>query len=196
MYNFIYSIQKRQQEQKQLQKLLIASFVGSALLHGILIVFLLRWLPAPSPVKVKKPIEVILVEKPKPKPIETKVVAKPKPKPKPTLPPQTKIPEPPKPKHTLPPQAKTPELPKPQRTPSPKIEQPRRILTTSNTRTTNSVFNPPAKTETPAINKTRSISRPTPPTTEKNSCDLFSSSSSHQTNKKGNRNKLCSQLST
>ena len=185
MYNFIYSIQKRQKEQKQLQKLLIASFVGSALLHGILIVFLLRWLPTQSPVKVKKPIEVILVEKPKPKPIETKVVAKPKPKPKPkptpppqakipeppkpkpTPSPQAKIPEPPKPKPTPSPQAKTAELPKPQRTPPPKIEQPRRILTTSNTRTTNSVFNPPAKTETPAINKTRSISRPTPPTTEK-----------------------------
>ena len=165
MYNFVYSIQKRQQEQKQLQKLLIVSFVGSALLHGILIVFLLHWLPQQSPVKVKKPIEIILVEKPKPKPIETKVV--PKPKPKPTPPPKAKTPEPPKPEPTPPPKAKTPEPPKPQITPPPKIEQPRRILTTSNTRATNSVFNPPAKTETPAITKTRSIPRPTPPTTEK-----------------------------
>ncbi|MDJ0691718.1 MAG: TonB family protein [Xenococcaceae cyanobacterium MO_188.B32] len=165
MYNFVYSIQKRQQEQKQLQKLLIVSFVGSALLHGILIVFLLRWLPRQSPVKVKKPIEIILVEKPQPKPIETKVV--PKPKPKPTPPPKVKKPEPLKPEPTPPPKAKTPEPPKPQITPPPKIEQPRRILTTSNTRATNSVFNPPAKTETPAITKTRSIPRPTPPTTEK-----------------------------
>ena len=163
MYNFVYSIQKRQQEQKQLPKLLIVSFVGSALLHGILIVFLLHWLPQQSPVKVKKPIEIILVEKPKPKPIETKVV----PKPKPTPPPKVKTPEPPKPKPTPPPKAKTPEPPKPKRIPPTKREQPSRILTTSNTRATNSVFNPPAKTKTPAITKTRSIPRPTPPTTEK-----------------------------
>ena len=165
MYNFVYSIQNRQQEQKRLQKLLIASFVGSALFHGMLIVFLLRWLPQQSPVKVKKPIEIILVEKPQPKPIETKVV--PKPKPEPTPPPKAKTPEPPKPKPTPPPKAKTPEPPKPQRTPPPKREQPRQILTTSNTRATNSVFNPPAKTKTPVITKTRSIPRPTPPTTEK-----------------------------
>ena len=166
MYNSIYSIQKRQQEQKQLQKLLIVSFVGSALLHGILIVFLFRWLPQQSPEKVEKPIEIILVEKPKPKPIETKVV--PKPKPKPTPPPKAKTPEPPKPQLTPPPQAKTPKPPKPQITPPPKkIEQPKQILTTSNTRATNSVFNPPAKTETPAITKTRSIPRPTTPTIEK-----------------------------
>ena len=163
MYNFVYSIQNRQQEQKQLQKLLIVSFVGSALLHGILIVFLLHWLPQQSPVKVKKPIEIILVEKPKPKPIATKVV----PKPKPTPPPKAKTPEPPKPKPNQPPKAKTPEPPKPQRTPPPKREQPSQILTTSNTRATNSVFNPPAKTKTPVITKTRSIPRPTPPTTEK-----------------------------
>ncbi len=164
LYNFVYSIQKRQQEQKQLQKLLIVSFVGSALFHGMLIVFLLRWLPQQSPVKVKKPIEIILVEKPQPKPIETKVV--PKPKPKPTPPPKATIPEPSKPKPTPPPKAKTPEPLKPQITPPPKREQPRQILTTSNTKTTNSAFNPPAKTETPAISKTRSIPRPTPATTE------------------------------
>ncbi|MGK7938439.1 MAG: TonB family protein [Xenococcaceae cyanobacterium] len=161
MYNFVYSIQKRQQEQKQLPKLLIVSFVGSALFHGMLIVFLLHWFPKQSPVKVKKPIEIILVEKPQPKPIETKVV----PKPKPIPPPKATIPEPSKPKPTPPPKAKTPEPPKPQITPPPKREQPRQILTTSNTQTTNSVFNPPAKTETPAITTTRSI--PSPPTTEK-----------------------------
>ena len=163
MSNFIYSNQKRQQEQKQLQKLLIASFVGSALLHGILIAFLLRWLPRQEPEKVEKPMEIILVDKPKPKPIETKIVAQPKL----THLAQEKKPEPIKTKPTPAPKVKKSQPPQPQSTPSPKIEQTRRILTTSNTRTTNTIFNPPVKSETPASTKTRSIPRTNPVTTEK-----------------------------
>ncbi|PSB09493.1 hypothetical protein C7B62_12840 [Pleurocapsa sp. CCALA 161] len=106
MTNSQFCIRQRQQEQQRLKKLLAVSFVGSAALHGILAYALPRWSFEP-PQTAEKPIEMILVDKPKPTPkpkpkVESKPVVEPEPEPiKPpeqikaqTLPPPVKPPEP------------------------------------------------------------------------------------------------------
>lgn len=119
-----FSLQKRQQSQDRTKKWLTVGFLGSALFHGFLAVFAPGWLPQVDPEETKKPIELVLIEPPKPQPVETKLVPELKPLPKPrqieTPPPQVKTPEPPpkpkvepkpQPKVTPPPQVKAPEPP-------------------------------------------------------------------------------------
>ncbi|MEM8830760.1 MAG: TonB family protein [Cyanobacteria bacterium P01_G01_bin.19] len=79
MTNSQFCIQQRQKEQRRLNKLLIAGFVGSTAVHGIIAYALLRWSFEP-PKQAEEPIEMILVDKPKPK-VESKPVVEPKPKP-------------------------------------------------------------------------------------------------------------------
>ncbi len=113
-----FCIQQRQKEQQQLRKLLSFGFAGSALLHAILAYALPRW-SFESAKQAQKPMEVIIVEKPKPEP---KPVAKPKPKveSKPIVEPSPKpLPEPePVKAQTPPPSVKPPEPVKAQ-TPAP-----------------------------------------------------------------------------
>ena len=73
-----FCIRQRQKEQEHFTKLLLFSFAGSTLLHGILAYALPRWSFKP-PTKVENPMEVILVDKPKPK-TQQKVEPKPEPK--------------------------------------------------------------------------------------------------------------------
>jgi periplasmic protein TonB len=128
-----FCIQQRQQEQQRVRKLLWLGLASSIVLHGILAVALPHQL-ATKPPQVKKPMELILVDKPKPKPKlkETPIVPKPKP-------PQQKAPESkPEPKPE-PPQQKAPEpKPEPPKPPEPKPEvsqpkepTPRKILTSN-----------------------------------------------------------------
>ena len=74
MTNSQFCIQQRQREQQRLNRLLIAGFVGSAALHSILAYALPKW-SSNSPKQAEEPMELILVDKPKPK-------VEPKPKPK------------------------------------------------------------------------------------------------------------------
>jgi periplasmic protein TonB len=115
-----FCIQQRQKEQQQLKKLLILGFTGSALFHGLLAYALPHWSFEP-PKKAQEPIELILVNKPKPKPkpkpkVESKPIVKPAPKPvtappvKPPEPVKAETPPPPKPE---PVKAETPPPPKP-----------------------------------------------------------------------------------
>lgn len=117
-----FCIQQRQKEQQRLKKLLIFGFTGSAVLHGILAYTLPRW-SFESPKQAKEPMELIIVDKPKPKPkpkVESKPIVEPKPKPVPP-------PEPVK-AQTPPPSVKPPEPVKAQ-TPPPK-PIPKKVLTT------------------------------------------------------------------
>ena len=66
MSNSQFCIQQRQKEQQQLKKLLIFGFASSTVLHGILAYALPRW-SFESP-QAAKPIEMIIVDKPKPEP--------------------------------------------------------------------------------------------------------------------------------
>ena len=66
MTNSQFCIQQRQREQQRLKKLLVAGFVGSATLHGILAYALPKW-SFNSPKQAEEPMELILVDKPKPK---------------------------------------------------------------------------------------------------------------------------------
>jgi periplasmic protein TonB len=68
-----FCLQKRQQEQEKLKKLLTVGFVSSVVLHGIL-AFTLPAYRFLEPDKAEKPVEVIIVEKPKPKPKPKPVV--------------------------------------------------------------------------------------------------------------------------
>ena len=150
MYPSDFHLKKRQQEQKQLQKLLIASFVGSTLLHGVLFVILSSWGIFKSPRKVAEPIELILVDKPKP--TETKIIPKPKPIPIPKVktPPPPPPPKPiptPKVKTTPPPKSRTQPPPKSEAPPSPNAGPAKQVLTNSNTTVNNAVPVTPFQTD-------------------------------------------------
>ena len=139
MTNSQFCIQQRQREQQRLKKLLVAGFVGSAVLHGILAYALPKW-SFDSPKQAEEPMELILVDKPQPKvepkpepKIESKPVVEPKPKPiKPpepvkveTPPPPVKPPEPVAAQTAPPKPAPTPEpTPKPQPAPKKVITNP------------------------------------------------------------------------
>lgn len=129
MTNSQFCIQQRQQEQQRLRKLLIVGFVGSAALHGILAYALPRWSFEP-PQTVEKPMELVLVDKPKPKPKpKPKVESKPVVKPKPVKPPeQVKAQTPPPPvKPPEPIKAQTPPpkpVPEPAPAPKPVVSDP------------------------------------------------------------------------
>ena len=131
MSNSQFCIKQRQQEQQRLKKLLILGFAGSAALHGILAYALPRWSFEP-PDRAEEPMELILVDKPKPKPepkIESKPVVEPsfedKPEPKPVTPPEPVKAQTPPPPVTPPEPAKAqtaPPKPVPEPVPEP-VEQ-------------------------------------------------------------------------
>ena len=132
MTNSQFCIQQRQREQQRLNKLLVAGFVGSAALHGILAYALPKW-SFNSP-KAEEPMELILVDKPKPKPepkIKSEPVVEPKPKPvKPPEPVKAETPPPPvKPPEPVAAQTVPPKpAPKPEPTPKPQ-PVPKKVLT-------------------------------------------------------------------
>jgi periplasmic protein TonB len=122
-----FCIQQRQREQQQLKKLLVSSFMGSTLLHGIIAYALPHW-SLESPKQAQEPMELILVNKPKPKPkpkpkVESKPIVKPEPKPVPkpepvkakTPPPPVKLPEPVEAEIPPPPKPKPVVKPTPQK---------------------------------------------------------------------------------
>ena len=74
-----FCIQQRQREQRRIKKLLIFGFVGSAMLHAVLAYALPRW-SFDSQIEAEKPMELILVDKPKPK-VEPEPVVEPEPEP-------------------------------------------------------------------------------------------------------------------
>ena len=131
MTNSQFCIRQRQQEQQRLKKLLFVGFIGSAALHGILAYALPRWSFEP-PQTAEEPIEMILVDKPKPTPkpkpkvesyAERYPLGKPvvEPEPKPIKPPeQVKAQTPPPP--VKPPEPVEPQTapPKPAPEPTPK----------------------------------------------------------------------------
>ena len=141
MTNSQFCAQQRQREQQRLNKLLIVGFVGSAALHGILAYALPKW-SFNSPKQAEKPMELILVDKPKLKPkpkpkpkIESKPIVEPKPKPvKPPEPVKAQTPPPPvKPPEpvaaqTAPPKPAPKPAPKPEPTPKPQ-PAPKEVLT-------------------------------------------------------------------
>ena len=109
MTNSKFCIEQRQKEQQQLKKILVWGFTGSALLHGIIAYALPRW-SFESPTEVVKPMELILVDKPKPEPVPKAVV---EPKPKPQIKPKLE-PEPePEPKAVVEPEPEPKPEPKP-----------------------------------------------------------------------------------
>jgi TonB family protein len=133
MTNSRFCVRQRQQEQQRLNKLLILGFAGSTVLHGILAYTLPRWSFEP-PKTAEEPMELILVDKPKPQPkpqpkIESKPIVEPKPK-------TVKPPEPVK-EQTPPPPVKPPEpvqtqTPPPKPAPKPPEPEPapKKVLTT------------------------------------------------------------------
>ena len=112
-----FCIQQRLQEKQKLQRFLLFGLTGSALLHGILAYTFPRW-SLESPNKTEKPIELIIVERPKPK-VESKPVVKPEPQPIPKPEPVQAV--------TPPTPVKQPEPVKPQTNP-PK-PTPQKVLT-------------------------------------------------------------------
>ena len=112
-----FCIQQRLQEKQKLQRFLWLGFAGSALLHGIIAYAFPSW-SIESSTKTEKPINLIIVDKPKPKSEPVKAVTPPPPVKPRTTPPK---PEPVKKTVTPPPPVK------PQTTP-PK-ETPQKILT-------------------------------------------------------------------
>ena len=122
MSNSKFCIQQRQKEQQQLKRLLIFGFASSTVLHGILAYVLPRW-SFESP-QVAKPIEITIIDKPKPKP-KPKVESKPivEPKPTPVKPPPVQAPTPPPP-------VKQPE-PVQTSTPPPPVKQPEPVQTST-----------------------------------------------------------------
>jgi periplasmic protein TonB len=120
-----FCIQQRQREQQQLKKLLILGFTGSALFHGLLAYALPHWSFEP-PKQAQEPMELILVDKPKPKPkVESKPVVKPAPKPELV---KAETPPPPKPEPVKT-EAPPPPKPEPVKTEAP----PPKVLTAPKT---------------------------------------------------------------
>ena len=129
-----FCTQQRHKERQRLNKLLIFGFAGSAIVHGVLAYALPRWSFEPTKI-AEEPMELILVDKPKPelkpKPkVESKPVEQPEPKPLPKPEPvQAKTPpppvEPPKPVQAQTPPPKPAPVPKEVlTTPTPAPSQP------------------------------------------------------------------------
>lgn len=158
-----FCLQQRQKEKRRLNKLLIAGFVGSAAVHGIIAYALPKW-SFNSPKQAEEPIEMILVDKPKPKPrpkpygsryplgkVESKPIVEPKPKP-------VKPPEPVK-AQTPPPPIKPPEPVKPQTAPPKPV--PKKVLTTPTPAPSQSIVSAPVESTTQAPTLSSSFSAPT-----------------------------------
>ena len=128
MSNSQFCIQQRQKEQQQLKKLLMFGLASSTVLHGILAYVLPRW-SFESPQVVKEPIEMMIVDKPKPK-LKPKVESKPivEPKPTPVKPPpvqaQTSLPP------VKPPEPVQAQTPPPKPVPKTPEAIPKKVLTT------------------------------------------------------------------
>ena len=149
MTNSQFCLQQRQQEQRRLNKLLIVGFVGSAAVHGILAYALPKWSFDP-PKQAEEPIEMILVDKPKPK-VKSKPVVEPKPKP-------VTPPEPVK-AQTPPPPVKPPEPVKPQTTPPKPV--PKKVLTTPTPAPSQPIVSAPVENTTQAPTLSSSFSAQT-----------------------------------
>lgn len=150
-----FCIQQRRQEQQKIKRLLVLGLTSSALLHGILAWAIPKW-SIKSP-EIAKPLELILVDKPKPKPIpkpepkiiESKPIIQPKPKsiPKPK-PIQAKTPPPP---------VKTPEPVKTHNTPPKPV--PKKILTATTPTTPSSIVSAPIENTTQTNSVRNSLAR-------------------------------------
>ena len=153
MTNSQFCIQQRKQEQQRLNKLLIAGFISSAAIHGILAYALPKWSFNP-PKQAEEPIEMILVDKPKPQPepkIESKPIEKPEPKP-------IEAPEPVK-AQTPPPPVKPPEPVQPQTKPPKPV--PKEVLTTPTPAPSQPIVSAPVENTAQAPALSSSFSAPT-----------------------------------
>ena len=148
MTNSQHCLQQRQQEQRRLNKILIAGFISSAAVHGIL-AYTLPKLSFNPPDKAEEPIEMILVDKPKTK-VESKPVVEPKPKP-------VKPPEPVK-AQTPPPPVKPPEPIKPQTAPPKPV--PKKVLTTPTPAPSQPIVSAPVENKAQAPALSSSFSAP------------------------------------
>jgi periplasmic protein TonB len=198
-----FCIQQRQQEQQQLKKLLIFSFVGSTLLHGIG-AYALPHLSVESP-QAEKPMELIIVDQPKPKPkpkpkapelkiksqpkIESKPIVKSEPKPIPqpeaikaeTPPPPVTKPEPikaetPPPPVTKPEPVKAETPPPPVPNPEPPKPTPQKVLTAPTSAPSQSIVSAPIE----------NASEPTPLSNSLTSATSSASDSANSNNSSSN----------
>lgn len=133
MSNSQFCIQQRQKEQQKTKRLLLFGLSSSALLHGILAWTMGNW-SIESP-KAAEPIELIIVDKPKPQPllepkIESKPIVEPEAQPLPEPEPiKAKTPPPP----VTPPEPINAQTAPPKPTPVPVNEPqpiPKKVLTT------------------------------------------------------------------
>ena len=161
MSNSQFCIQQRQREQRQLKKLLILGFASSTILHGILAYAFPRW-SFKSSQTVQEPIEITIVERPKPKPEPVKaetpppVVKPPEPIKAETPPPAVKPPEPVK-TETPPPVVKPPEPVKAE-TPPPAVKPPeptpKKVLTSSTSASSQPIVPAPVENAAPPASVT------------------------------------------
>ena len=128
MSNSEFCIQQRHKQKQQIKKLLVFGFASSAVLHGILAYALPR-ISFKSAQSEKEPMELTLIDKPKPEPkVESKPIAKPEPTPAPkpepvqakTPAPAPKAPEPVKAQTPPPKPVSEPPTPAPEPAPAPK----------------------------------------------------------------------------
>lgn len=148
MTNSQFCIQQRQKEKQKLNKLLITGFVGSAAVHGILAYVVPRW-SFDSPQRVEEPIEMVLIDKPKPQ-VESKPVVEPEPKPV----------EPPEPvKAEAPPPVKPPEPVKAQTAPPKPV--PEKVLTTPTPAPSQPIVSAPVENTTQVPVLSSNFSTPT-----------------------------------
>ena len=164
MTNSRFCIQQRKREQQRLNKLLIAGFVGSAAVHGILAYALPKW-SFDSPKQAEEPMELILVDKPKPKvepkpepKLESKPVVEPEPVAAQTPPPPVKPPEPVA-AQTAPPKPQ-PEPKKVLTNPTPAPSQPIVSVPVENVSQSSSLNSSFTSSSNSAANSANSISKP------------------------------------
>ncbi|MGF1588635.1 MAG: TonB family protein [Pleurocapsa sp.] len=152
MSNSQFCIQQRQQEQQKIKRLLVLGFTSSALLHGILAWAIPQW-SLESP-KVVEPMELIIVDRPKPEPkIESKPIVEPEPKPLPK-------PEPIK-AQTPPPAVKPPEPVKAQTAPPKPTPIPQKVLTTPTPAPSQPIVSAPIENTASMPSLSNSLSAPT-----------------------------------
>ncbi|MEM6611785.1 MAG: TonB family protein [Cyanobacteria bacterium P01_C01_bin.72] len=149
MTNSQFCLQQRQREKRRLNKLLIAGFVGSAAIHGILAYALPKWSFEP-PTQIEEPIEIVLVDKPKPKIVSEPIV---EPEAKPVRPPE------PVKAQTPPPPVKPPEPVKAQTAPPKPV--PKKVLTTPTPAPSQPIVSAPVENTVPAPSLSSSFSTST-----------------------------------
>lgn len=154
MTNSQFCVRQRQQEQQRLKKVLILGFVGSAVVHSMLAYTLPRWSYEPTKT-AKKPMELILIDKPKPRP-KSKIESQPvvEPKPKPLKPPETV-------KAQTPPPPVEPSKPFAVQTrPLKPAPAPKKVLTAPIPAPTQPIVSAPVENTTPARSLNRNLNAP------------------------------------